>query len=295
MVRRVHNLYQKTLKKYSGDVRLWVEYFEWCKKSGSSKVLGRTFAKAIQFHPTKGLLWILAAKWEWEENGNIKGSRILFQRGLRINSADMKMWLEYFKLELLWVIKLLERHKILFEKKKIDELNIIGEDFNGREEIDLPELEIEKAANNSEPLQTQEIVHSQEALINLLIPRIVYKNAVKSVPEDIHFRYRFIEIYKSAEIDTKVGIDEVYASIEADFYEKAECHKILAERHVLDTDPDDPHFPFALNACVDDYKSRLKRSASLKLYEYFTNFLYDLLNRITEPNLVNYHPVNNLD
>ena len=95
-------------------MELWVEYFNWCQKVRSSKVLGKSFAKAIQLHPTKPLIWIMAAKWEWETNGNIAGSRSLLQRGLRVIPDDKKMWLEYFKLELLWLVKLSERKKVLF-------------------------------------------------------------------------------------------------------------------------------------------------------------------------------------
>jgi U3 small nucleolar RNA-associated protein 6 len=75
MVRRIHTLYQKTLKKYKGDVGLWVDYFNWSRGVGSGKVLSRSFAQAIQFNPTSTVLWIMAAKFEWEENGNVVGAR----------------------------------------------------------------------------------------------------------------------------------------------------------------------------------------------------------------------------
>lgn len=39
-------------------------------------------------------LWIMAAKWEFEENKNIPNSRSLLQRGLRVNSSSQQLWLE---------------------------------------------------------------------------------------------------------------------------------------------------------------------------------------------------------
>lgn len=47
---------------------------------------------------------------------SITSSRILLQRGLRINPKAPQLWIEYFKLELLWVEKLRERRKILFKE-----------------------------------------------------------------------------------------------------------------------------------------------------------------------------------
>jgi len=40
-------------------------------------------------------------------------ARILLQRGLRLNSDSKKLWLEYFKLELLYLTKVIQRKEIL--------------------------------------------------------------------------------------------------------------------------------------------------------------------------------------
>ncbi|KAJ1554188.1 U3 snoRNP protein [Nowakowskiella sp. JEL0078] len=45
IVRRIHSLYNKALKKWNADVELWNLYFEWAIKEGSNKALGRSFAK----------------------------------------------------------------------------------------------------------------------------------------------------------------------------------------------------------------------------------------------------------
>jgi len=58
----------------------------------------------------------MAASWEFEKNGNALSGRTLLQRGLRINGESKKLWLEYFRLELLYLEKLRERRKILFGK-----------------------------------------------------------------------------------------------------------------------------------------------------------------------------------
>lgn len=39
-------------------------------------------------------MWILAAKWEFENNKNADNARTLMQRGLRFNPASKALWLE---------------------------------------------------------------------------------------------------------------------------------------------------------------------------------------------------------
>jgi len=76
----------------------------------------KTKNRVISLHPTKDIFWIMAASWEFEKNGNALSGRTLLQRGLRINGESKKLWLEYFRLELLYLEKLRERRKILFGK-----------------------------------------------------------------------------------------------------------------------------------------------------------------------------------
>ncbi len=75
LVTRIHGLYSKALKKFAGDVLLWMQYFDWCKATKSSKALGSSYARAIQLHPTDDRLWISCAKYEFEENLNISSAR----------------------------------------------------------------------------------------------------------------------------------------------------------------------------------------------------------------------------
>jgi len=55
--------------------------------------------------------------YQFEDNGNMTSARVLLQRGLRINPDNQQLWIEYFKLEMLWIEKIKERRKILFKKE----------------------------------------------------------------------------------------------------------------------------------------------------------------------------------
>ncbi|KAI8840354.1 U3 small nucleolar RNA-associated protein 6-domain-containing protein [Chytriomyces cf. hyalinus JEL632] len=215
LTRRVNALYQKALKKFAGDVELWVLYFDWAKSMGSSAVLGRSFARAIQLHPTNPSMYILAAQYEFQDNNNMTSARVLMQRGLRFNKEAKSLWHEYLKLELLWTEKIKERRRILFgegklnvedaaaaiaesKKRKLEEedkesneedTGVHLDEEVGKDAETLPEstLEIDPAidvSNDSiaqDPALTmgKELSVIQKAMLELSIPKAIYRNAIK--------------------------------------------------------------------------------------------------------------------
>jgi hypothetical protein len=50
----------------------------------------------LQVHPTEPGLWVYAAAWEFEANGNPAAARALMQQGLRMCRYSERMWLDYF-------------------------------------------------------------------------------------------------------------------------------------------------------------------------------------------------------
>lgn len=198
VLRRMHSLFQNALKKFLGDIKLWIQYIEFCKHMGSVRILGKVFARVLQYHPSKPNLWIMAAKWEFEENKNIPNSRSLLQKGLRVNASSQKLWLEYFRMELLHVEKIHNRRKILG-------LNATDEE-QGEEQV------------------TAEFLAGK-------VPEIVYKKAIECIPDDIKFRVSFIEVYRLFE-NTKDGIDMVYDSLLKDFPTSEEVWNLVARRAI---------------------------------------------------------------
>jgi len=44
-VRRVHFIFDRALRKFGGDVRLWLQYFDFAQRAGSTHALGRLLAR----------------------------------------------------------------------------------------------------------------------------------------------------------------------------------------------------------------------------------------------------------
>ncbi|KAJ2991095.1 U3 snoRNP protein [Globomyces sp. JEL0801] len=305
IVRRIHAIYLKTLKKFSNDIRIWVQYFDWSIKAKSCRTLGKNFARAIQLHPTKSIFWIMAASYEFEQNHNITSARILLQRAIRINPQDQKLWLEYFKLELLWIFKLKERRRVLFQEKKVDSVPVNSSDE--QEGVELPKLSNENEdddvfekdsilaqsrAENTTELMNEKLSATQQALVQLSIPRAVYRNAIIYIPNDVDFRLSFLDIYHTFDLDSIAAQTDIFDSLKQDFPAEPKVIKIICERHIVKYKSDDPEYPIALGKTVQEYIEHLNEAGNSTLWVYFVEFLTLQQTKCDEPNLLKYLSMN---
>lgn len=104
---------ERAVTKFPGENDLWLAYLETARENGAIKVIYEVYSKLLQLQPTNIDAWLSAAKYEFEENANAQGARLLFQRGLRLNSESTRLWLAYCQFELTYVAKLLARRKLL--------------------------------------------------------------------------------------------------------------------------------------------------------------------------------------
>jgi U3 small nucleolar RNA-associated protein 6 len=104
--RRVHGIFDRVLYKHRGSLDLWLQYVAFCKTEGSSRILSRVFSRALQVHPRSAEIWVEAAGYEFAVNLNVDSARVLLQRAIRITPQCVRLWHEYFRLELLYIQKL---------------------------------------------------------------------------------------------------------------------------------------------------------------------------------------------
>ncbi|KAI8820189.1 U3 small nucleolar RNA-associated protein 6-domain-containing protein [Fimicolochytrium jonesii] len=304
ITRRIHGLYDKMLKRFAGDLTLWIQYFDWCRASRSSKALGKVFARAIQLHPTYDVFWIMAAAWEFEDNTNMSSARVLLQRGLRINPESKKLWMEYFKLELLWVQKIKERRKVLFKTGEGAVKEAQATAAPQVESVDLPDLKEEAGLSQSSlqkdttlsasakegsssdtaPMLASKLSASQEALLKTLIPRAIYRNAIQTIPNDLDFRLSFLKMYEEFP-ETTEGQKELLDTLERDFGRNAMARGVLAERPLYGVKSDSPAYPAALKAAVTAFQAAVEDLANPEVYGVYAVFLQRQYQLSDEPNL----------
>lgn len=111
--RRILFIFERGVRKFTGDMNLWLHYIQYAQEQKTINVLTKIYTRMLQLHPTKPAVWIMAAKYEVETNAAIRAARSIMQRGLRFNSTAEIMWTEYAKLELIYVCKILARRKLL--------------------------------------------------------------------------------------------------------------------------------------------------------------------------------------
>ncbi len=120
----------------------------------------------------------------------------MLQRGLRVNPKSQELWLQTFALELHYIQKLRGRKEILQLHLKS------GDGFD----LEKPQKSADTSLDNNEIFK------------NAQVPRLVYKNAVKSVPDDVQFRLKFMDLCQMFP-QTELLETDIMASIEKDFHD----------------------------------------------------------------------------
>ncbi|KAI9019060.1 hypothetical protein DFJ74DRAFT_675930 [Hyaloraphidium curvatum] len=300
---RIHFIFARALKKFPGDVDLWVQYLDWAESVGANKALGRAYARAVQLHPAKPVFWVKAAMWELESNTNISAARVLLQRAIRMNPELHELWHEYFKLELRFLDKIRARREILFGKKSppagesacdgdqdMKDADSDDEDAGSDADDGVIKLPSGPADNETEALAEDGAASSptvtENAMLDGAIPRIVYRNAVRAIPGDLQFRARFLELFQSASL--RSGVEEVLDSVRRDFWADPEAVEVVAASELLGVATDNESFPSKLRASIAVFQEAIRERPSAELYSRFFGFLRDMRTRTDEPNLVRY-------
>jgi U3 small nucleolar RNA-associated protein 6 len=223
IVQHIHLLYVRAKRRWTDDLTWHLQHAEFAKDAKSFGMLGKIYSEALQVHPRNTALWIEAAAHEYfgyvvdERNGgmsgggSIKSARVLLQRGLRVNPDAQDLWLQSFCLELHYIQKLRGRRELLQIGLKTA-TNEIDDDSD----VESPSL-------------------GSTFYKDAKLPRIIYKNAIKSVPNSVEFRLKFIEQCNLFP-ETETIVNEIMESIQSDFDESEEAWiarvKFIAEKEM---------------------------------------------------------------
>jgi U3 small nucleolar RNA-associated protein 6 len=111
--RRIFFILDRGTRKFPGDIALWMQSIEYARKQKAHKKLLQIFTSVLRLHPTKPDLWIYAAQFAIDAHADMTEARSYMQRGLRFCKNSKKMWLEYAKLEILYIAKIAARRRVL--------------------------------------------------------------------------------------------------------------------------------------------------------------------------------------
>ena len=124
---RIFGIFDRGTKKHPGDIALWVSYLEYAKGIEATKKFKTILTAAIRLHPTRHELWLYAARYSLEIESDMNGARSYMQRGTRFCTTTRELWIEYAKLEMIYLAKIALRRKIL-GLDVVDSIESDGED-----------------------------------------------------------------------------------------------------------------------------------------------------------------------
>ncbi|CAI6338962.1 unnamed protein product [Periconia digitata] len=111
--RSIYAIFNRGTRKFAGDLGLWMQYIDFARKDKAYKRLNEIFTSVVRLHPTKPELWVYAANYFMETQADITDARSYMQRGLRFCKHSELLWLEYAKLETIYIAKIAGRRKVL--------------------------------------------------------------------------------------------------------------------------------------------------------------------------------------
>eukprot|EP00210_Caulerpa_lentillifera_P008169 g7802.t1 len=113
IVKHIHLIYSQATIVFKFDVELWKQWFAFCRESNSTTRMSKALADALRLNPHVVEFWILAAQWQIEDCQNANLARSIMQQAIRNCPSSKELWIEYFKLELTIIYKLITRRQLL--------------------------------------------------------------------------------------------------------------------------------------------------------------------------------------
>ena len=147
--RRIFFVLDRATRKFHGDIGLWMQYIDYARKQKSHKKVSQILTNVLRLHPTRPELWIYAASYAFENQGHMKEARSYMQIGLRFCNSSKKLWLEYAKLEMLYISKVTARRRILgLDESRQDSVLVADDNDNAADELTLPTITAEEINPN---------------------------------------------------------------------------------------------------------------------------------------------------
>ncbi|KAK3069612.1 U3 snoRNP protein [Teratosphaeriaceae sp. CCFEE 6253] len=257
--RAVFYILDRGTRKFPGDLGLWVQYIRFCQKEQAGRKLAKVFTSALRLRPMEYGLWVLAAKWYAEQQGDMRTARGYMQRGLRFCKEQRELWLEYAKLEMVYLAKIAARRKILGVDEARKEVVTEEEDENM---ITLPTITAAEIDPDSEKQDldapTLERIANAPAFTGA-IPMAIFDAAMTQFHGSFDVAESFFALVATFEtVPTAAKVLQHIAdhlrSIAPDSVEALFCEVRL---HLFGVETTGPAFPAALGKALSKFQQGL--------------------------------------
>ncbi|KAF9701839.1 hypothetical protein EKO04_000823 [Ascochyta lentis] len=279
--RSIYFLYNRATKKFSGDLTLWLHYIDFARKDKAYRRLSDIFTSVVRLHPTKPELWTLAANYFMDSQADITNARSYMQRGLRFCKNAENMWLDYAKLETIYVGKIAGRRKIL--GLDVDRTKKQQTDHEDTNMIALPDI----TAEDINPSLKQDDGVDEVALQNLAsapvltgaIPLAIFDSAMKQFQSRPKVVEKFFDMF--AEFDQLACIPRILHHVR-DYLQQTHPQAVenaicTFRMQLFGQYPGSPEFPVVLgdafdviSSAIDSYPNEATRLAEAAVRQLLT-------------------------
>ncbi|KAK7559048.1 U3 small nucleolar RNA-associated protein 6-domain-containing protein [Phyllosticta citricarpa] len=282
--RRIFFIFDRAVRKHHGDLGLWMEYLNFACKEKANKKLKEILTSVLRMHPAKAELWVWAARWAMDFQADMTGARAYMQRGLRFCKHSRFLWLEYAKLEMIYVAKIAARRQILGLDQERKTVEPTADDADA-DMIALPDV----TAEDIDPSLKKDDGVDQVALQNLAnspvlsgaIPRAIFDAAMKHFEVDPALGEQFFDLF--SEFDrapcTKDILQHVVNILNESKPTAVSAQACSFRLPLFGVEPSSPLFPPALGETLQHIKALLQSSQKTKpqLAEKAVRFLLPVL------------------
>ncbi|KAF2794994.1 hypothetical protein K505DRAFT_240929 [Melanomma pulvis-pyrius CBS 109.77] len=261
-------IYNRGVRKFSGDLGLWMQYIEFARTEKAYKKLNEIFTAVVRLHPTKTALWIYAARYFMDTQADITNARSYMQRGLRFCKNSENLWLEYAKLETIYIGKIAGRRKIL--GLDIDRTQKVADEGFDADMITLPDV----TAEDVNPSLGKEDGVDEEALQNLAstpvltgaIPIAIFDSAMSQFHNDPALAENFFAMF--AEFDQVPSVRRILQHV-LDRLQQSSPTSVSTiictfQMKLFGIHPTSPNFPPALGDSLELLNTAIQEHVGFK-------------------------------
>ncbi|KRY20508.1 U3 small nucleolar RNA-associated protein 6 -like protein, partial [Trichinella patagoniensis] len=260
---RIDNLYRVACRRHPDDENIWLARIQFAEKRKMFHSVSKLYLHMLQLHTRKPNLWLLAAKWEFEKNGSCENARLLLQRAIRFNEKSKKIWIEYFRFELLYIEKLYQRY-LLIRSSENGEKDI-EEEFNFNRYLKLPEIIFLNAA--------KAIPSNENCLINS-------KANHRIILDDLKLFQQFLNIAGMFPFSEELK-ETIMKFLEANFDDEEFTDWHIRRKYEQSLGLDgliiengSAHVIF--NNCIQLYEEEIQKKRNEKIWKLYINFCRDI-------------------
>lgn len=274
--RRIFFVLERATRKFNGDLGLWMQYVSFARKQRSNKKVSEILTQMLRLFPTKPAIWIYAASYALEERADMVEARSLMQKGLRLCNKSEELWIEYARLEMIYIAKLAARSKVLGLDQDMDP---------GHRVDDCGEkLQVDVTADDVDALRLQDRRGEQDAPEKLnymsarseAVPLAIFDAAMKVFENDSHFPWDFFDMVAEYNVEARQGIlSHISDSMQSRAPNSVEFLVRFVQQPVLGLDPLGHVFPMSLATALDRLEPAMQKLETPQCRQIFHNRMAD--------------------